>query len=141
MFVKLRQLMVPLFNHQMIRACLWSSGGIILTEENRRTKKKTVPVPFYLIQIPHTLTWVWIWVSAVRSRRLTAPIGRTWFSFVVMLNTKFVLRKYFCWTAIYFVCTIPLGYVLSNTRKKKIFVQVGLLNVFIIWNIINLAVV
>jgi hypothetical protein len=49
-----------------------SHGVIILRGENRRTRRKPVPVPLCSLQIPHGLTWTRARASAVRGRRLTA---------------------------------------------------------------------
>jgi hypothetical protein len=44
-----------------------SHGGIILTEENRRTRRKLVPEPLCPPQIPHGLARVWTWPLRVWS--------------------------------------------------------------------------
>jgi hypothetical protein len=56
--------------------------GMILTGENRRTRRKTCPVPLCPPQIPHGLTRERTRASAVRGRRLTTwakarPVSRS----------------------------------------------------------------
>jgi hypothetical protein len=43
MSVKLRPLTNPLSNPQSVYESMWSSGGIVLTGESRRTGRKTCP--------------------------------------------------------------------------------------------------
>jgi hypothetical protein len=47
---------------------IWSSGGMILTTKNLRTRRKPVPVPLCPPQVPHGLTWARTRASAVRCR-------------------------------------------------------------------------
>jgi hypothetical protein len=68
--VELRLLTGTLSIPQMIHEWIWSSGGMILTGENRRTRRKTCPSA--TVTNPIGLPWSRIWASAVRSRRLTA---------------------------------------------------------------------
>jgi hypothetical protein len=70
--VELRPLTGPLSIPQMIHEWIWSSGGMILTGENRRTLRNPVPVPLCPPQIPHGLSWEWTRAAVVRSRRLTS---------------------------------------------------------------------
>jgi hypothetical protein len=62
--VELRPLTGPFSIPQMIHEWIWSSGGMILTGENRRTRRKTCPSV--------TLTWKRTRAIALRSRWLTA---------------------------------------------------------------------
>jgi hypothetical protein len=56
---------------QMTHEWLWTSGGVILTEQNRSTLTQTCPVPFCPPQIPHRLPWMRTQASAVRGQRIT----------------------------------------------------------------------
>jgi hypothetical protein len=49
-----------------------SHGGMIVTGDNRRTHRKSVPVSLCVPQIPHGLTHARIRASELRLRRLTA---------------------------------------------------------------------
>jgi hypothetical protein len=69
--VELRLLTGPLSIHQIIE-WIWSSGGIILTEENRSTRRKTCPNATLSPQIPYGLPWARTQATAVWRRRLTA---------------------------------------------------------------------
>jgi hypothetical protein len=68
-------------------------GGMILTGETRRTRRKPVPVPLRTLQIPHGLTRLRTRASAVRGRWLTAwamarPILNlvSWFPVILRLQ-------------------------------------------------------
>jgi hypothetical protein len=66
--MELQPLTSPLSIPQIIYDRIWSSGGMILTGENRRTRRKTCPSTTLFTTNP---TWARTPVPAVRSRRLT----------------------------------------------------------------------
>jgi hypothetical protein len=60
--------------HSLIpsKSIMESQGGVIVTGESRRTRRKPVPVPQCPPQIPHGPTQARILASAVRGRQLSA---------------------------------------------------------------------
>jgi hypothetical protein len=67
-----------LMGPQVIHDWIWSSDRLILTAENRRTRRKTTPSAalLCLLQIPHALVWAWTRTSTLGSRWLTAWASR-----------------------------------------------------------------
>jgi hypothetical protein len=70
--VEMGSLTGPLSIPQMIHEWIWSSGGMILTGENRRTWRKTCPSDTFPTANHTRLTWARTWAAALGSRRLTA---------------------------------------------------------------------
>jgi hypothetical protein len=76
----------PLGHPQIIHEWIWSSGGMILTGENRRTRRNSCPSA--TLSTTNT-TWTYLGVhtraSVVRSRRLTAwAMARPWMVLTLM---------------------------------------------------------
>jgi hypothetical protein len=49
-------------------------GGMRIGKGNRSTRRKTAPVPFCPLKIPHYLTWAQTQTAAVVSQRLTPEL-------------------------------------------------------------------
>jgi hypothetical protein len=66
-----------------------SVGGMKIGRGNRSTRRKSVPVPLCLPQIPHDLTWARTLAAAVGSPRLTAwAVARPKFYLFLWGGTK-----------------------------------------------------
>jgi hypothetical protein len=83
----------------MINEC-GAVGGMRTERQNLRSRRKTVPVLFCPLQIPHDLTWDQIQVAKVRSCQLTTfttahptPVWFQYFQFYSYDGLLFLLKS------------------------------------------------